>query len=164
MPWGYQFIILYKKEQNSKVFNRISKYFTLNRRERNGMIAIATLLTILLLVKYFIIYNYNPTNTSINVIALDSLATEFAPEKKHAKNNSDSDTSTTKEIKLHNFDPNTISYKEAVQLGFPKKVAHILINYRNKGAKFYNAEGLKKVYGMTDELYQKLAPYVSIKK
>jgi len=128
------------------------------------MIAIATLLIVLLVVKYFIIYNYNPTTTSINVIALDSLATELMPEQKHKKNNSDADTSITKEIKLHNFDPNTISYKEAVQLGFPKKVAHILINYRNKGATFRNAEGLKKVYGMTDELYQKLAPYVSIKK
>ena len=146
------------------MFNRISKYFTLNRRERNGMIAIASLLIVLLAVKYFIIYNYNPTTTNINVIALDSLATELAPEQKHKKNNSDADTSITKGIKLHNFDPNTISYKEAVQLGFPKKVAHILINYRNKGAKFYNAEGLKKVYGMTDELYEKLAPYVSIKK
>jgi len=146
------------------VFNRISKYFTLNRRERNGMIAIASLLIVLLVVKYFIIYNYNPTTTNVNVIALDSLASELAPQPKHSKNNNDSDTSITKEIKLHNFDPNTISYKEAVQLGFPKKVAHTLINYRNKGAKFYNAEGLKKVYGITDELYEKLAPYVSIKK
>ncbi|HTA61260.1 MAG TPA: helix-hairpin-helix domain-containing protein [Bacteroidia bacterium] len=146
------------------MFNRISKYFTLNRRERNGMIAIATLLIVLLVVKYFIIYNYNPTTTNVNVIALDSLATELAPKQKHTKNNSNSDTLITKEIKLYNFDPNTISYKEAIQLGFPKKVAHTLINYRNKGAKFYNAEGLKKVYGMTDELYEKLAPYVSIKK
>ena len=146
------------------MFNRISKYFTLNRRERNGMIAIASLLIVLLVVKYFIIHNYNPTITNINVIALDSLAIELAPKPKHSKGNSDADTSITKEIKLHNFDPNTISYKEAVQLGFPKKVAHTLINYRNKGAKFYNTEGLKKVYGMTDELYEKLAPYVSIKK
>ena len=146
------------------MFSRISKYFTLNRRERNGMIAIVTLLIILLVVKYFIIYNYNPTTTNVNVITLDSLANELVPEQKHTKNKSDSDTSIAKEVKLHNFDPNTISYKEAVQLGFPKKVAHILINYRNKGAKFNNAEGLKKVYGMTDELYEKLAPYVSIKK
>jgi DNA uptake protein ComE-like DNA-binding protein len=128
------------------------------------MIAIASLLIILLMVKYFIIYNYNPTTTTVNVIALDSLATELAPKPKHIKTNSDTDTLVTKEVKLHNFDPNTISYKEAVQLGFPKKVAHTLINYRNKGARFYNAEGLKKVYGMTDELYKKLAPYVSIKK
>ncbi len=146
------------------MFNRISKYFTLNRRERNGMIAIVTLLIILLVVKYFIIYNYNPTTTSVNVIALDSLATELTPEQKKAKKGDDADTSITKEIKLHNFDPNIISYKEAVQLGFPKKVAHILINYRNKGAEFHKAEDLKKVYGMTDELYEKLAPYVSIKK
>jgi len=146
------------------VFNRISKYFTLNRRERNGMITVVTLLIILLAVKYCIIYNYNPTTTSINVIALDSIAAELAPEQKHSKNKDDSDTSGIKEIKLYDFDPNTISYKEAVQFGFPKKVAHTLINYRNKGAEFHKAEDIKKVYGMTDELYEKLKPYISIKK
>lgn len=143
------------------MFNRIVKYFTLNSRERNGLIAIATLLIILLVVKYFIIYNYNPTTTNVNVIALDSLATELAPEQKHSKNKSDNPIIT--ENNLHNFDPNIMDFKEAMQLGFPKKVAHTLIKYRSKGAKFYKAEDLKRVYGMTDELYEKLKPYVVIK-
>ena len=144
------------------MINYISKYFTLNRRERNGVIAVGTLLLVLLVVKYFIIYKYNPTSTSINVIALDDIAAKLADQNKTPESNNYTNASTTKESKLFNFDPNLITYEEAVTLGFPEKTAHILINYRNKGGKFYNAESLKKLYGVNDALYEKLAPYISI--
>jgi DNA uptake protein ComE-like DNA-binding protein len=144
------------------MINYISKYFTLNRRERNGVIAVSTLLLGLLVVKYFIIYKYNPTSTSINVIALDDIAAKLAEQNKTSESNNYATTSITKESTLFNFNPNTISYEEAIALGFPEKTAHILINYRNKGGKFYNAESLKKLYGMNEALYEKLAPYISI--
>jgi len=144
------------------MINYISKYFTLNRRERNGIIAVITSVLILLVVKYFIIYKYNPTTSNINVIALDEIADNLAEQNKTIEKNNYATTSITKESKLFNFNPNTISYEEAVTLGFPEKTAHILINYRNKGGKFYNTESLKKLYGMNDALYKKLAPYVSI--
>ncbi len=144
------------------MINYISKYFTLNRRERNGMIAIITFLFALLIVKYFIIYQYNPTTTNINVIALDDIAATLADQNKNGESTSNSDTSTVKESKLFNFDPNLITYEEAITLGFPDKTAHTLINYRNKGGKFYNSESLKKLYGMNDALYEKLVPYISI--
>ena len=38
------------------------------------------------------------------------------------------------------------------------------MNYRNKGAHFYKTEDLKKLYGMTDKLFAKIAPYVLIEK
>ncbi len=144
------------------MINYISKYFTLNRRERNGMIAISTLLLVLLVVKYFIIYKYNPTSTSINVIALDDVAAKLTEQNKSSESNNHATTSITTEGKLFNFNPNLITYEEAITLGFPEKTAHILINYRNKGGKFYNAESLKKLYGVNEALYEKLAPYVFI--
>ena len=144
------------------MINYISKYFTLNRRERNGVIAVSTLLLVLLVVKYFIIYKYNPTTSSVNVVALDEIAANLAEQNKTSESNNYATTSIITESKLINFDPNLITYEEAVALGFPEKTAHILINYRNKGGKFYNAESLKKLYGVNDALYEKLAPYVSI--
>ena len=144
------------------MINYISKYFTLNRRERNGMIAVITLLFILLVVKYFIIYKYNPTSSSVNVVALDDIATNLAEQNKTTENNAYTNASIPKESKLFSFNPNIISYEEAITLGFTEKTAHTLINYRSKGGKFYNAESLKKLYGMNDALFERLAPYVSI--
>lgn len=142
------------------MINYISKYFILNRRERNGMIAIITLLFGLLLVKYYIIYQYKTTTTTVNVIALDEVASELNDQNKLAKIN-DANT-LVKEGVLFKFDPNVISYEQAIQLGFNKGQAKMLVNYRNKGGKFYKPESLKKLYGMNDVLYEKLAPYVLI--
>ncbi len=138
----------------------ISKYFTLNRRERNGMIAIITFLFLLIGVKYLIIYKYNSATASINVIALDDIAAQL-PNKSDVTE-SKYTNSSIKESKLFVFDPNTISVEGAQQLGFSAKTAHILINYRNKGGKFYKPESLKKLHGMNDALYEKLLPYISI--
>jgi competence protein ComEA len=141
------------------MINYISKYFTLNRRERNGIIAISTLLLVLLVVKYLIIYQYKPATANINVIALDDIVAKLTEQNNVSENAA---SASLKESTLFKFNPNTISYEEAVQVGFSEKQAHILINYRNKGGKFYNAESLKKLYGMNDALYEKLAPYVVI--
>jgi len=146
------------------MINYISKYFTLNRRERNGVIAVITLLFILLVVKYFIIYKYNPTTTSVNVIALDEIAANLAEQNNSSSKDNYITTSIPNAGKLFNFNPNLITYEEAITLGFPEKTAHILINYRNKGGKFYNAEGLKKLYGMNVILFDRLKSFVLIDK
>jgi hypothetical protein len=61
-----------------------------------------------------------------------------------------------------NFDPNKIGVAEWVKLGFTEKQATTIEHYKQKGAIFYKAEDLKKLYVMTDEHYEKLLPYVQI--
>ncbi|GBL34545.1 hypothetical protein EMGBS15_01400 [Filimonas sp.] len=36
------------------------------------------------------------------------------------------------------------------------------MNYRNKGGKFYNNESLKRIYGLHDDEYKQLEPYIRI--
>ena len=56
----------------------------------------------------------------------------------------------------------TARHEELVQLGFSAKAANILINYRTKGGQFRTKEDVKKIYGVTPDLYQRLAPYILI--
>lgn len=63
---------------------------------------------------------------------------------------------------LFDFDPNTISLEELKQLGFSEKTAGILINYRNKGGFFKVKTDLKKVYGVDQELFNKLEDHIII--
>ncbi len=67
-------------------------------------------------------------------------------------------------VPLFNFDPNTISKEKLVDLGLSPSVATTLINFRKKGFKFYKKEDLKRVYGIKETDYQRLAPYVTITK
>ncbi len=60
------------------------------------------------------------------------------------------------------FNPNTVSFEELLSLGFTKKTAGVFIKYRSKGFVFKKKQDLKKVYGITDNFYNKLEPYILI--
>lgn len=70
------------------------------------------------------------------------------------------DVSANRELFV--FNPNTISIDDAQKLGFSKKLSSTLIKFRLKGGKFYKAEDLKKIYGMSSKLYTELEPYILI--
>lgn len=144
------------------MINHIAKYFTLNRRERNGLMLLITLLLALLLVKYFIIYQYKATAAPVVVAELDSIAAKLAMNDMLKPAETVNGKTETASIQPFYFDPNTISEEQAQRLGFSPKLARTLNNYRSKGGTFRKAEDLKKLYGLQPVLYEKLAPYILI--
>jgi DNA uptake protein ComE-like DNA-binding protein len=146
------------------MINYLSKYFALNRRERNGMIAVSTLIILLLGVKYYVVYRYKTQTNNVVAVALDDVAAKLAGQTKEADANTYGTTSLNKTDSLFYFDPNTINYEQAVMLGFPGKTAHTLLNYRDKGGKFYKVMDLKKLYGINEDLFERLKPFVVLEK
>lgn len=65
-----------------------------------------------------------------------------------------------KSISLFSFDPNTATQSELKNLGFSSKQAKTLNNFREKGGKFKSKEDLKKIYGVSDKLYNSIEPYI----
>lgn len=63
---------------------------------------------------------------------------------------------------LHQFDPNTADSIELLQLGFRPWMAKNVLKYRSKGGVYRSKEALRKIYGMTDELYEQIEPYIVI--
>jgi competence ComEA-like helix-hairpin-helix protein len=61
-----------------------------------------------------------------------------------------------------NFDPNTATESELLQLGLPKWVTSRVLNYREKGGKFRKKEDLSKIYGFPKEDYERLEPFIAI--
>lgn len=64
---------------------------------------------------------------------------------------------------LFEFDPNSLTRDSLLALGLKPKLVSTIINYRNKGGKFFKKEDLKKIYGLSEETYLDLEPYISIK-
>lgn len=60
------------------------------------------------------------------------------------------------------FDPNTLSIDSLLMLGLPQKVAERLHNYLASGGKFVVKEDVRKIYGLSEELFLKLEPYIVI--
>ena len=62
------------------------------------------------------------------------------------------------------FDPNTADSATLVAAGLEPWQARNILKYRARGGRYRRAEDLKRVYGMTPEQYEHMAPYVRIDK
>lgn len=60
------------------------------------------------------------------------------------------------------FDPNEADFREMVAAGVPRQVAVNLIKWRKAGKVYRIAEDVALCYGVTDSLYDLLAPYIII--
>jgi competence protein ComEA len=60
------------------------------------------------------------------------------------------------------IDPNSATFTELVQAGMPVKAARNLIRYRQAGGRIREAGDLRKIYGMEEGAYNRLAPAVRI--
>ena len=58
------------------------------------------------------------------------------------------------------FDPNDISLDSLQLLGFSRKQAQTILNYRNKGGKFRQKKDFAKMYVVDSAMYTSLAPYI----
>jgi competence protein ComEA len=89
-------------------------------------------------------------------------------EAANAEGNNSADNNSNSNIaigtSLFPFDPATASFEDLCKLGFPAKTANILINYRTKGGRFFKKEDVKKIYGVSPELYVRVSPYISIEQ
>lgn len=73
-----------------------------------------------------------------------------------------SEIEKTQQAVLFPFDPNHLSEDSLLLLGFSGRLAHTLENYRKKGGRFRKKEDLLSIYGLKEELYLRLEPYIRI--
>lgn len=74
-----------------------------------------------------------------------------------------SSTQTNAQQRLQPFDPNTADTLTLVQLGLRPFVVNNVLRYRAKGGVFRQASDFRKIYGLTDEEFTVLAPYIVIR-
>lgn len=67
-----------------------------------------------------------------------------------------------KEIRLSDFDPNTADSTTFLSLGLPPWMAKNILRYRSKQGKFRRPEDFRKIYGLTEEQFQTLRPFIHI--
>jgi len=64
---------------------------------------------------------------------------------------------------LFSFDPNTLDSAGFRKLGFSASQAQSIIKYRVSGALFRKPEDFSRSYVVSEQMYQRLAPYIQIK-
>ncbi len=134
----------------------LSSWFGFNKQQRNGILILCFIILLLFIIRLLLHHFIQPKN----IIIADFSKTDLSFLKNRGAV-SDSISISDKEA-LFVFNPNTVKKEQLIQLGFNEKTATTLLKYRSKGAIFKTNEDLKKVYGVTDDLYTKLEPYILI--
>jgi competence protein ComEA len=139
----------------------INNYFGFNKQQRNGLLVLAIISFVLLLVRITYPYFIVPDKIIIQNLPLIEHRLDSAFEKSH-RYLTNSYSSNKKADALFIFNPNTVSLQELIKLGFKEKTAQTLLKFRNRGFIFKQKEDLKKVYGISDNFYSTLKPYILI--
>ncbi|MEA3444356.1 MAG: helix-hairpin-helix domain-containing protein [Bacteroidota bacterium] len=142
-------------------------YFSFSKSERNGIIVLLVIISILIATKWYL-KNYSSPNTydfssfENEIIAFENSLQKTKPKKKNYYVNISKEKYDT--LKLFQFNPNSCSSEDFKKLGLSTKQIDIIKNYREKGGRFYNAEDFRKIYGIPNWQSDILTDFISIPK
>jgi competence protein ComEA len=74
----------------------------------------------------------------------------LAPKQTHKK---------PQNAEVHNdtiIDINSAQYHDFIAIGLPAYIAQRIMNYKEKGGRFYEKEDIKKIYGLRNIMYEKI--------
>lgn len=140
-------------------------YFTFSKKERNAVFILLFILAVIIMLPLF----FPAKKLSITIDEklqqqLDSLQLRRSQYVSYVDSIPSSDTTHQKniQVKLFQFDPNTLNEQGFKQLGLNDKVIHTIINYRNKGGQFKTPQDIKKIYGLSNADAERLIPYIKV--
>lgn len=151
--------ILKKITKLKKVKYWFRNIFGFSRTETNGSIVLIILMVLMFILPP-LLKKINSTNINYEAdkAILDSMMAVF--DKKDIIEDTTLLAYSTPEY--FSFNPNVVSEEIFISFGIPKKVASRIINYRNKGGKFYIKNDLLKVYDFPEEKYKELHPFIDL--
>ena len=139
------------------------KIFLLTGEQWLGVCILALLAGVTL----FLVHRFQPAEPEVVEVVSDSVLTQFATYQ--AQQDSIRKATWKKQyprdtiaIRMQVFDPNTADSSTLVHLGLKKWQVSNMLKYRAKGGRYRKVEDMKKLYGMTDSMYQALLPYIQI--
>lgn len=134
--------------------------FHFNKQERQGVFVLAIIIFLLFALRLLIPLIINKSALQIINPVEGKVEAPVIAESNGIRFNKKTDYPKGGELFV--FNPNEVSGEDLLRLGFSEKLAQTMLKFRSKGGTFRKAEDLKKLYGLSPALYEKLAPYILI--
>lgn len=146
-------------------------YFYFSRSEKKGIIGMSILIILLILFNVFVA-DFFPQEeqdkseikellTEISQLkdSLDQLEKEndFVERDYQTEHRNHFDS-----IAYFSFNPNNLTIEKWMKLGLSKEQAEVIKNYEAKGGEFRTKEDVRKMYSISEEHFQHLAPYIQL--
>ena len=127
----------------------IREYFSYSASEKRGLLVLVVILMIVIVLPSILNKEVQPVELSNKNEKLDSLLTVLRKKEE-------------KKFNLFPFDPNITSKKDLIKLGFNGIQIGNLLKYRESGGVFKSKLDLKKIYGITNQDYNRFKDYIYI--
>jgi len=136
-------------------------YFTFNKKERNAVIVLISI--IILLIIYLNVADLIFKPQPVDFSAFEKEIAELQNQKNNSTDTLSNFSSPDEafELEYFQFNPNHLANEDWKKLGLSDKQIQTIKNYESKGGRFRKKEDLKKIYGISPELYLKLEPYIT---
>jgi len=150
--------------------NIFRDFFTFNKRERNGVFILLSIIGLLVL--YLNVSSSFISREQVDFTKFDAEVKKFeASIEEKAVFSKYSEKQTLREERLNasenkferfNFNPNNLSEQDWKRLGLSEKQIKSIKKYESKGGKFKTKEDVKKMYCIKQAQYESLEPYIQI--
>ena len=135
-------------------------YFSLSERR-----AIYVLLVLIAVLIIAIIWTPTSGVQSVyDVAEADSLVLKLKQKEERKSFSKNERIQGTVPTALAPFEPNLADSIELLCLGLPSYVVNNVLKYRQKGGRFSTPESFARIYGLTEEKFKELKPYIYISK
>jgi competence ComEA-like helix-hairpin-helix protein len=138
----------------------LKEYFSFTKGQRIAILSLLSLIVVLSSLNFLMPFFIHP-KAEIPTDELKQLMTKIKMDSSQ-NNDSFNEKYVPAQLTPFHFNPNELDSNGFIRLGLRPKLAHTILNYRNKGGHFYNRAGFKKMYGLHEEEYKQLEAYISI--
>lgn len=146
-------------------------YFSFTKKERQGIFIIIAIIFILTAIPFF--FKYFKTKELVSSVEFEKQITQlkmdtsrriYTPDEYNNDYTPSYERVSSNKAIVFYFDPNTATQQDWIKLGIKPRTAQTIQKYLSKGGKFYKAEDIKKIWGISGNDAARLIPYVVIKK
>ncbi|MBQ6771933.1 MAG: helix-hairpin-helix domain-containing protein [Bacteroidales bacterium] len=136
----------------------LRKWFTFSKVERIAVITIGV--CILALVLACLLWRPRVSLDEASLHNLDSLLALRRAAVEEMEQQKASQSQEMAELQPFPFNPNTMTEEEGRRIGLTDKQIRNIINYRDKGGKFYSKNDVAKLYTISEEDFAQLESYI----
>ena len=140
-------------------------FFYYNRSQRRAVCVLLILIALLLVCIMFVPeapMSQRIGATDVDSTELNAFEQKVKQPKRWPRKEVTDAADRKKPVVLKPFDPNFADSIDLSSLGLPSFVVRNIMKYRQKGGHFRTVESLARVYGLTEEKFTELKPYVRI--
>lgn len=139
---------------------QVKNYLSLTKKEWNGMIVLIILIIAVLAAPY--VYQWFHKDNTINLKDFNAAIAQLDKASSGKAKVNGITYRTGSKRNFFKFNPNNLPADKWQQLGLSARQIGIIKNYEAKGGRFYKTTDFKKIYGISDEDYKQLSPYIDL--